>query len=88
MPRTSLISRGKYFKVRKDSRLRFSKLIGQENMKDPKTEVAVEFVPFLLRITEVTISTLGQEKKYSESYSALLLYIQELETRECSWCST
>ena len=57
-------------------------------MKDSTPEVAVEFVPFLLRITEVPVSTLGQEKKYSESHSGFLPYIQETETRECSWCST
>jgi hypothetical protein len=60
---------------------------GEEYMKDSKPE---KFVPFLIRITEVPVSTLGQEKKYvySESYSGFLPYIQETETRECSWCST
>jgi hypothetical protein len=70
--------------------LKFSKINWEEYMKDTKPEEAVVFVPFLLRITEVPVSTLGQEKKYvySESYSGFLPYIQETEIRECSWCST
>ena len=52
-------------------------------MKDSKPEVAVEFVPFLLRITDVPVSKPGQ-KKYSESYTGFLPYIQEVETKGCS----
>jgi len=51
----------------------------QEYMKDSKP--AVEWVPFLFRITEVPASTFGQEKNYSESYSGFIPYIQEIETR-------
>ena len=88
VPSISLISWGEYFKIRKDLCSKFSKLDGEEYMKDSKPELTVQFVLFLLRITEVPVSTLGQEKKYSESYSGFLPYIQDDETRECSWCST